>query len=61
MGLTARLRSEWKDKWGESSERVAWYVYDWANSVYSSVCITLFIPLFLTGILNVCVIFTMKC
>ena len=42
------LEREWRASGGESSERVAWYVYDWANSVYSSVCISLVILLFLT-------------
>ena len=50
--LGVRLRSEWNDKWGDSSERVSWYVYDWANSVYSSVCITLFIPLFINAMVQ---------
>jgi hypothetical protein len=50
--LRVRLISEWNDKWGDSSERVSWYVYDWANSVYSSVCITLFIPLFMSSMVQ---------
>ena len=50
--LGERLSCEWNDKWGDSSERVSWYVYDWANSVYSSVCITLFIPLFINAMVQ---------
>ena len=38
---------EWNDKFGEASERIAWYVYDWAQSVFGGVAIAFFIPLLL--------------
>uniref|UniRef100_A0A7S3D2A9 Autophagy-related protein n=1 Tax=Palpitomonas bilix TaxID=652834 RepID=A0A7S3D2A9_9EUKA len=31
-------------------ERLAWYAFDWSNSVYSTVSIALFIPLFLVNL-----------
>jgi UMF1 family MFS transporter len=43
-----RLGSEWREKFGEASERFAWYMYDAANSVYGNSG-ALFIPLLINS------------
>ena len=44
-GIWANIKREWRDRKGESKERVGFYSYDWSNSIYFQVAITLYIPI----------------
>jgi len=36
-GIWANIKRDWRDRHGESRERVGFYSYDWANSIYATV------------------------
>ena len=42
---------EWSAKFGKSSERIAWYIYDAASSVFGT-AMSLFIPVLLNTMAN---------